>query len=282
MFAPPGKPVPLNDMTGWWVWTAGACWKPPKARSGRCPGATITRSFTSRGTTRPPPRSGPVSGCRPKPSGSSPPAAGWTASGSHGRRGAQRHRRLQGQLLAGAVSVQQCEGQRLGPHGPVKSYPPNGYGLYETGGNVWEWCSDWYRADGYVGRTGVTPKPKGPDSILGPERAAGAQTREPRRLVPVSRHLLRELPPRRTPRHRGRHRHGSHRLPVREGSRVTNRCGRDRMGRPRSARARVPFSRVTAQYEMASRPGGRYLQPLAPQPAFLRSRHAPCSTVPMN
>lgn len=25
---------------------------------------------------------------------------------------------------------------------PVKSFPPNGYGLYNTSGNAWEWCSD--------------------------------------------------------------------------------------------------------------------------------------------
>lgn len=27
---------------------------------------------------------------------------------------------------------------------PVRSYPPNGYGLYEMAGNVWEWTTDWY------------------------------------------------------------------------------------------------------------------------------------------
>lgn len=43
---------------------------------------------------------------------------------------------------------------------PVDSFEPNGYGLHNATGNVWEWCSDWFSPSYY--QVSPTRNPKGP------------------------------------------------------------------------------------------------------------------------
>jgi len=50
---------------------------------------------------------------------------------------------------------------------PVKSYKPNGYGIYDLSGNVWEICSDYFRPDYYSWfKMNIHPDPKGPSKPI--------------------------------------------------------------------------------------------------------------------
>jgi formylglycine-generating enzyme required for sulfatase activity len=64
---------------------------------------------------------------------------------------------------------------------PVARYPANGYGLYDMAGNVWQWTSDWYRADYYqqlAAAEKIARNPSGPGSSYDP-----AEPNQPKKVL---------------------------------------------------------------------------------------------------
>lgn len=69
---------------------------------------------------------------------------------------------------------------------PVGSYPPNPYGICDTAGNVWEWCSDWY-SESYYSRS-PSADPQGPSSGSTKVHRGGSWMNTPYYLRPAIRY----------------------------------------------------------------------------------------------
>ena len=116
------------------------------ARRARSASWPTTRSCTSPSRTSRPMRDGPARNCRRE--------AEWEFAARGGLDGAEY--RLGRRVHAGRPAIWPTPGKasfpgatrfRTASNTPRRSgsFPPNGYGLYDMAGNVWQWTADWYR-----------------------------------------------------------------------------------------------------------------------------------------
>ena len=170
-FKSPDHPVALNDFTAWWSYVPGACWNHPMGPKsdlngkGNLPVVHVAYEDAEEYAK--------WAGKR------LPTEAEWERASRGGREGGMYpwgdEFRPGGKWMANTWQGN-FPSSDTGEDGwkgiaPVKKYPPNPYGLYDLSGNVWEWCSDWYRSDTYTedSKRGVVRDPKGPKESFDPE-----------------------------------------------------------------------------------------------------------------
>ncbi len=171
VFVPPKGEVNLKDFSQWWQWTPGADWRHPDG-----PGSNLEGKDDH-----------PVvhvswydAAAYAKWAGKRlPTEAEWERAA---RGGLDRKRNVWGDQRPTDKDIFANIWQGKFPHqnlavdghartAPVRSFKPNGYGLYDMAGNVWEWCSDWYRPDEYRVRAGKkVVNPQGPERSFDPDQ----------------------------------------------------------------------------------------------------------------
>jgi formylglycine-generating enzyme len=183
VFTPTPGPVDLRHMSQWWAWTPRASWKHPvgpnSSRAGREDHPVVHVAYED------------AQAYAAWAGKELPTEAQWELAARAG---------LDGAAYSWGDAPEE-EGQRLanywhgdfpwrpdpgyGTTAPVGSYPPNGFGLFDMAGNVWEWTTDWYRdrRPEHPGTPGsVLVNPRG-GSIEESYDPAQPQFRVPRKVI---------------------------------------------------------------------------------------------------
>ncbi len=172
VFTPTDGPVDLRDYSQWWRWTPGANWRHPEGPDSSIEGkddhpvvhvswddaVAYAKWAGKRLPTEAEWEFAARGGLDNKPYvwGDDPPS----------------DTNLRANIWQGHFPYENTAKDGYAHTSPVKSFPPNGYGLYDMSGNVWQWCSDWYDRDLYRKRAGkeVIVNPSGPEKPSDPQR----------------------------------------------------------------------------------------------------------------
>ena len=137
-------PVDLRDYRSWWAWTPGSDWRHPEG-----PGSDVGGRELHPVTHVSHSDAEAYAAWAGK---SLPTEAEWEYGARGGLDGATftwgvefaPKGRMMANTWQGEFPWQNLLLDRYERTSPVETFPPNGYGLYDMAGNVWEWTDDWF------------------------------------------------------------------------------------------------------------------------------------------